>query len=154
MNDLPLFTLIYTSRAVRPFSVDELNELLDRARSFNQRHEITGMLVHLAGTFMQALEGPKESVNELFSERILRDRRHGLIEVVAKGPIRDRKFGDWTMAFKNLDLVKNRPEGFSEYLEKGFTTELASKNKAVAPAILNSFKRRFASLDDSWPPED
>lgn len=147
MNGYPLYTLIYTSKAIKSFSIDELDQLLERARLFNQSHEITGMLVHLSGAFIQALEGPEKLVSGLFSGRISNDGRHDQIEVVAQGPIQERKFGEWRMAFNNLDGLENRPKGFSEYVEKGFTTEFSSENSAVAAAVLNSFKRKFSSVD-------
>ena len=146
MNGYSLYTLIYTSKAIKPFSIDELDHLLERARLFNQGHEITGMLVHLSGFFIQALEGPERLVSGLFSGRISNDSRHNQLEVVAKGPIQERKFGEWRMAFNNLDCLEERPEGFSEYLEKGFTTEFSSKNSAVAAAVLNNFKRKFSNI--------
>jgi hypothetical protein len=147
----PLYSVIYTSRAVRPFSVEDLDKLLERARKYNQTRGITGMLVHLAGSFMQVLEGPKDSVARLFSEKISCDGRHGLIEVVTRGPVGERKFGEWTMAFRNLDEESGaRPEGFSDFVKQGFTTETASDHKAVSAAILNSFRRKFGPQDESW----
>ena len=147
----PLYSIVYTSRAVKPFSVEELDELLKKARANNKEVSVTGMLVHLAGAFMQVLEGSKEAVTYLFRERIARDERHSEVEVATEGPINERKFGDWTMAFKNFDLSPDdRPEGFSDFVKEGFTTELASDHKALSAAILNNFRRKFGPLDESW----
>lgn len=147
----PVFSLIYTSRAVRPFPAEELDQLLEGAREFNESQDITGMLVHLAGSFMQVLEGPEDAVSSLFTEKISRDKRHGLIEIVTKGPIGKRTYGSWTMAFKNLDEEPgDRPEGFSDFVKEGFTNEVEPKHKSVSAAILKGFRRKFGPLDDSW----
>jgi hypothetical protein len=45
-DDTAQYSLIYTSQAVRPFSIEELDGLLEQSRRDNQRLGITGMLVH------------------------------------------------------------------------------------------------------------
>lgn len=147
----PLHSLIYTSRAVRPFSTEDLDQLLLRSRANNRRNGITGMLVYLGGAFMQVLEGPEEAVAKLFSDKVSKDKRHTLVEVITKGPIPERKFGDWMMAFKNLDEdVEDRPEGFSDFVKQGFTSEVESTHKGISAAILQSFRRKFGPMDKSW----
>ncbi len=151
MSESKLYTLVYTSRAIRSFSEGELDALLEQSRTRNSAAGITGMLVHLAGSFMQVLEGSEQAVTELFAEKISNDPRHGLIEVAAKGPISERKFEGWTMAFADLDRPdRDRPDGYSEFIEKGFTTELASGHKAVSAAILHRFRKVHAPLDKLW----
>ncbi|MFT3939588.1 BLUF domain-containing protein [Rhodopseudomonas sp.] len=50
------------------------------------------------GLFAQVLEGPCPSVESLF-EKILRDERHGDIQVLGFGAARERMFSNWSMAF-------------------------------------------------------
>jgi hypothetical protein len=48
------------------------------------------------------------------------------------------------MAFENLDgRFEARPEGFSDFVNQGFTTELASEHRTLSVAILANFRRVF-----------
>ena len=56
---------IYASAATHEMNHDELETILAKARSFNITHDITGMLIYHAGSFIQILEGPEEEVESL-----------------------------------------------------------------------------------------
>ncbi len=54
------------------------------------------------------------------------------------------------MAFDNLDgRFETRPEGFSDFLTEGFTTELASEHQSFAVALLGRFRQTYGSLNAS-----
>ncbi|HTC38071.1 MAG TPA: BLUF domain-containing protein, partial [Steroidobacteraceae bacterium] len=57
----------YTSTATEHLSCADLNELLLGARNRNKTLGVSGMLVFHGGTFLQALEGEKRAVNEVFA---------------------------------------------------------------------------------------
>jgi hypothetical protein len=101
------FFLVYASTAARPFSDDELRDLLTTARAVNLRLDITGLLLYapgagdLPGTFVQYLEGPPAAVRDLYA-RIAADPRHRECTLLREGPTFRRKFSDWTMGFRNL----------------------------------------------------
>jgi hypothetical protein len=148
----PLYSLIYTSRAVSPFTQEEFDQLLERSRNSNGILKITGMLAHMGGSFMQVLEGSEEAVTGLFEKKIARDERHTMVEVVTRGGIAKREFGQWTMAFKNLDeKVGDRPEGFSDFVRQGFTSEIPSDHKGLSTAILRSFRKKYGAVDYPSP---
>ncbi|WP_145069291.1 BLUF domain-containing protein [Engelhardtia mirabilis] len=96
-----LVHVIYSSAARVPFEAAELTALLARSRRRNGELGVTGMLLHVDGSFFQILEGPRESVRELF-ERIARDPRHAEVTTIIDEPIAGRAFGDWTMGFADL----------------------------------------------------
>jgi hypothetical protein len=75
--------------------------LLRDAQMRNINRNITGLLLHIDNKFVQYVEGPKESVLELV-ERILADPRHRQVEVLFEGPVKERLFHDWSMAFDDL----------------------------------------------------
>lgn len=151
MTEITIHSLIYTSRAVEPFTTDELDALLIDTRAKNQKRGITGMLVYLGDAFMQVLEGGKGDVQHVFYNKISKDRRHTQVDVISEGPLSERKFADWTMAFKKIeDANESRPGGFSEFVEKGFSTELVSQHQAYSAAILRSFVKKFGPFDESW----
>ncbi len=80
------------------------------------------MLLYKDGNFMQLLEGPEESVSALLA-RIERDGRHRGMIVLNKKSILNRKFPEWSMAFKHLDDDSlAHTAGYSSFLA-GFTVD-------------------------------
>ena len=107
---LPYF-LIYASTSVRVLSQEELLSLLAGAREFNFRKEVTGLLLYSpgengeSGTFVQFLEGQRSDVQSLYV-RITRDPRHANCTLLKEGTHFQRRFGEWTMGFKDLSSLR------------------------------------------------
>jgi len=104
--------LIYISSAVRPMTEADLTAILETSRTNNIRTDITGMLVYSHGTFMQTLEGPEKEVDLLFDKLCL-DVRHRNVLKLTEGPLAERNFPQWSMAFATFT-----PEAFNDL--KGF----------------------------------
>jgi hypothetical protein len=92
---------IYNSIATRPFDNAQLAELLQKARAANGPLSVTGMLLHVEGTFFQILEGDDDVVRNLFA-KIAGDVRHASVTRIIHEPIPRRRFADWTMGFASL----------------------------------------------------
>jgi len=101
-----MIKLIYISTAIKDFSQEDCESLLEQSREKNQRLNITGLLILKDRTFIQWLEGKEEDVNEVF-ETIKKDDRHFQVTQIAKESIEKRAFPEWHMGFKN---VKNLSE--------------------------------------------
>ncbi|WP_254773613.1 BLUF domain-containing protein [Plantibacter sp. MMLR14_011] len=97
-----MLSLVYASTATQPFSDDDLTALLATCRENNARAQLTGMLVHRDGRFLQVLEGPEPAVRELM-DTLAADPRHTGIRVMFEEPIRERQFAAWTMGFERAD---------------------------------------------------
>lgn len=93
-----LYHVLYRSTATRRFTSSELFELLEKARHFNVKSQITGMLLYSEGHFVQVIEGPEKVIRTLHS-RILQDSRHHHVETVDEGPLLARQFAEWSMDF-------------------------------------------------------
>ena len=97
-----LYRLVYTSRnllkGTEAETKAEVEQILDASRRNNARAEITGALMFNGGAFAQVLEGPQYGVEATF-ERIQRDVRHGEVTVLECGPVAERSFENWSMAF-------------------------------------------------------
>jgi hypothetical protein len=102
----PLCQPVYVSRAVRPFTMGELQFLADMATENNGRLEITGLLTYFGGTFLQILEGPPDRVDRLL-EYIWRDPRHRQFQVLHVVAIDQRRFSGWNIGI--LDLHARPP---------------------------------------------
>jgi hypothetical protein len=100
-----LISLIYASRSTECFHEHEIPDLLQQVRIANAKQEFTGMLLYISGSFVQVLEGQPDPVDALFS-RILRDKRHTQLTLLAREAIPERAFEGWTMMHKTLDPVE------------------------------------------------
>ncbi|RPE72995.1 FAD-dependent sensor of blue light [Tibeticola sediminis] len=98
-----LVRLLYASRAVDP-NPAVIEEILAQSRQFNPTSGITGILCYGGGIFLQALEGGRTAVNELYGH-ILRDPRHKDVVLLHYEEITERRFGGWTMGQVNVSRV-------------------------------------------------
>ena len=98
---MSLIHCIYASTATRPVSDRELSELLQRARVSNAAHGLSGILLHVDGSFFQVLEGEAATVDAVY-ERIRCDPRHSRVTIIVREPIARRAFADWSMGFAEM----------------------------------------------------
>jgi hypothetical protein len=117
-----LYEVIYGSVETRYLTAIQLSDLLKLARAHNQSVDITGVLLHQKGVFVQVLEGDESIVGALH-DRIARDKRHKNVAVFRRGPIQTRQFAAWSMGFLELDpSVLGRLGGWNPLLQKGAAT--------------------------------
>lgn len=95
-----LIQAVYRSRCL----TDVAGELaiLESSRRNNPSHNITGVLVSHGGWFMQVLEGPVLTVNNLMA-KIRTDSRNGDFLLLRANSISKRDFGEWSMASTQVD---------------------------------------------------
>ena len=97
-----VYQIAYVSSAIDDFGPDELADLLAQCRQNNRRHDVTGILIYQHGRFLQVLEGDEEVVTELVA-RIREDDRHSGFFRLLSRQIPQRQFGDWSMAYRQID---------------------------------------------------
>lgn len=100
-----LISLIYASQSTEQFHEHEIPDLLKQARLANAKHELTGMLLYIGGSFLQVLEGQPETVEAVFGT-IGQDKRHTQLTLISKETIFERAYEGWTMNHKTLDPVE------------------------------------------------
>ena len=98
-----LVRLLYASRAVDP-SEAAIESILSQSRQFNPTCGITGILCYGGGIFLQAIEGGRNAVNELYGH-IVRDSRHKDVVLLHYQEITERRFGGWTMGQVNTSRI-------------------------------------------------
>jgi len=97
-------------------SKDEVKHILRASRRNNTGKGITGLLLYRDGSFAQFLEGPADLVDELYN-KIERDTRHRGVIRVLRQPVTKRDFKEWSMAFRDLDMIPRRsPSSSSDEL--------------------------------------
>ncbi len=136
-----LTRLLYVSRAVDKDDKAAIDSILASARSHNPDNGITGVLCYGGGIFLQAIEGGRCAVNELYAQ-IIRDPRHTSVQLLHYEEISERRFGGWTMGQVNLAKLNTsivlkyseRPE-FDPYGVSG-TISLALLEELMATASI------------------
>ena len=99
-----LIRLTYASRSTSPpearFQGLDLGvaRILAKSRKNNQQRQIVGGLLFGDGCFLQCLEGAEEVVLALY-KKIEADPRHRDVKELARAPINERTFGEWSMKY-------------------------------------------------------
>jgi hypothetical protein len=85
-------------------SPDAINTILAQSRQHNPECGITGILCYGGGIFLQAIEGGRMPVSELYGH-IQRDTRHREVVLLHYEEISERRFGGWTMGQVNMSKI-------------------------------------------------
>ena len=158
-----LVRLTYASTAQDGVDLNEFKRILLQAQTNNQRRDLTGMLAFNSKIFLQALEGSRDQVNELYA-KLIRDPRHHSVTMLGYKEIEERHWASWSMGFaapnsdnRALFLKYSQQSTFNPYGMKADATEkmlmeLASTTiamaapapvPAAAPAADNGIFARF-----------
>lgn len=90
--------LLYFSRATRDMTLSDMKDILTAARTNNTELGICGMLCYSNRYFLQALEGDRKEVCELYLH-IADDPRHDELEMISFEYIDKPIFTDWKMGY-------------------------------------------------------
>jgi hypothetical protein len=109
-----LIQLVYVSSAAPGLGEDALGAIRSRAVTVNQPLGITGVLLYRSGTFLQLLEGPGDTVDDLYTA-IMGDPRHTDVTLLVRRPCNERVASAWSMGVLNLDAFD---PGFAPVIER------------------------------------
>ncbi len=148
--DSPLYHIVYLSAASHSLSDDDLRAILSTSRPNNRKRGITGMLLYSDGGFIQALEGPKEEVTDLY-RTIERDPRHGRIITLLEGPIEARNFPEWEMGFEHVAPETPELPGFTRFFDEPAPDEELRQVLPRPIKLLLSFKQNSTTASGRSP---
>ena len=139
-----LLQIVYLSKSTSGMSPDQVTELARACAQTNKTQDITGVLYHHNGHFIQCLEGEDKELITLYAQILNDPRHHDILTAVIK-PIKERMFPKWSMGVV--------PEMQAEIdFDEILPLEAASKghwNEATWARILDSF--RLAAVLDPYP---
>ena len=98
-----LVRLLYASRAIDS-NPDAIEAILNQSRHYNPTCGFTGILCYGGGIFLQAIEGGRMPVSDLYGH-IQRDHRHKDVVLLHYEEITERRFGGWTMGQVNMSKI-------------------------------------------------
>ncbi len=96
-----LVRLLYASRAAAQMDQETLHSILRQSKGNNPPQGITGLLCYSGGIFIQALEGGRIAVNQLYL-KIAADKRHSDVVLLSYEEIGERRFAGWAMGQVNM----------------------------------------------------
>lgn len=124
-----LIRLIYVSTAQDGVDLNEFKRILLQAQTNNHGRDLTGMLAFNSKIFLQALEGARDQVNDLYA-RLMRDPRHHTVTMLSYKEIEERYWSNWSMGFaapntdnRALFLKYSQQSTFNPYGMKAEATE-------------------------------
>ena len=102
-----MFSLVYRSTAIENFNDPEIRKMLENAKIYNEKKDITGCLLYHNQTFIQLLEGEENEVRALYS-KITKDLRHRDICVLHIEENLNPLFSKFSMVYNNLDDISDQ----------------------------------------------
>lgn len=124
--------LIYISQAVRKMSPADLTAIQGTAKTNNAPLDVTGSLFYNGGWFLQVLEGPAATLDQLY-KKIERDPRHKNSRVLYNEPATFRTFPRWNMNMTNLD--DRQADKYDELVEVLDAAQANRKIGSASPAV-------------------
>ncbi len=109
--------VIYRSKPVASFKLDEIAKIINQSRWQNPLHGITGALLYDGKHFVQIIEGPDQSIGDLF-RNIAADPRHTNVEILLDVQVETRSFKTWAMGYAYADLgqaLQDLPVGIDSF---------------------------------------
>lgn len=127
-----MIRLLYCSQAKSDTDAEDIKEILLQSRKNNKLNEITGVLVHGGGLFLQLLEGPEQNVLRTYV-KILDDKRHKDSRIIHITPAKERLFSNWTMG-----IIERDPLEF-EHIAQIRAHRLESVNAKAFEEVMRAF---------------
>lgn len=95
------------SEASEALQTSGVEDMLRTARAKNRLRDITGLLVFDHRCFLQALEGDRQQLSDLYGS-LVRDTRHQRLLLLQCVAVDERQFADWSMGFAPADAARQR----------------------------------------------
>jgi Sensors of blue-light using FAD len=129
-----IWQVLYRSDQAYEMDAADLVKLLLESRTYNGKHDITGLLLYRGGQFMQLLEGSQPEVQRLF-RKIATDPRHHVEVVEVDAPAGRRLFPDWRMGFAEAPEMDGHPAFAGVESERDVMTGLSALASGHMPAM-------------------
>jgi hypothetical protein len=131
--------LLYVSNTSRTIAPSLLNDILTASRRNNQALDVTGLLLHIDGGFLQVLEGEELALSTLYA-RIRADKRHWNTQLLLDHQS-ERAFGEWSMGFERLDGQDPETAGMFGVTQEAIAGRLSPTAGKVVITMLRTFYR-------------
>jgi hypothetical protein len=128
-----LIRLIYASTAQPGVDLNEFKRILLQAQTNNHSRDLTGTLAFNSKIFLQALEGARDQINDLYA-RLIRDPRHHTVTMLGYKEIEERHWANWSMGFAAPNA--NNRSLFLKYSQQSIFNPYGMKADAVEKMLM------------------
>lgn len=142
-----IFHLVYLSHAKEGISYSDIQNILNSSKKYNEKNEISGVLIFREGYFLQLLEGEQDHVLETIG-RIIQDRRHHHFQVIIEATSNQRIFNSWTMNFLDGDTVCGVTEKMVANIMELSMSHKYNEKENILPMI-KCFKKSTPEFNNS-----
>ena len=135
-----LSSLLYVSNSTIPSSDADVvsQQIVATAVARNPELGLTGALLFTGEHFAQVLEGELDAI-DLLMEAITRDSRHNQVRFVECGPLPERRFKAWSMAYFGPSVFVSR------YVTR-LMNDMPPSDQRHYAYWLNELMRQFAAV--------
>jgi Sensors of blue-light using FAD len=137
-----LTRLLYASTVTNHVDINDLELLLQQAQQSNRRHDITGMMAFDGNFFLQAIEGQRAKISQLYAN-LMHDRRHHTVALLSAHEIEERLWSDWSMGFANP--TSHSREFFLNYSTTPTFNPYNMKSRAAEQLLVDLASQTHAS---------
>ena len=131
-----LYGICYVSTLRSPLDSHELRELFVFCATKNIAENVSGILLHNSGNFLQYFEGDELKIKELFYSKIKKDTRHKNIITLFEKEINDLYFTGYKAGFTSI-IEDNQIGSLRSYLN--LLKYLDSAEMEALSKTVNSF---------------
>ena len=158
-----IYHLVFLSRATSPASDALFESIRNCAERNNTANQITGLLLHCAGYYMEVLEGAARDVADTYA-RVNNDARHTDIECLYFERSPHRFYPDWSLGVyelmrtgvpvsrNELRRILEPADGVTHYNQMSYGRVVRAFEKFRSLVTGSSFNEaNLPSLDDFCP---
>jgi len=138
-----MMRLLYASAARDGLIYRDVLSIAQVASEKNAKVGVTGALCFGGGAFLQALEGERSAVNDIY-RKIAQDARHTGCEILSADAITTRLFADWSMKMIGWDTV---PTARRRAILQHHTDSMVFTPSAMTGAQAQGFLRELVEVD-------
>lgn len=126
-DDEALWSWTYVSRSLLNPQESEsaIADIVAASKRNNAAANVSGALMAVGSTFAQLIEGPRHGV-EGIKAAILADDRHYAIETLAEGPVSQRRFSRWSLAYAGRSAFFQRVLSEAPIIHRGSDRTIAT----------------------------
>ncbi len=131
-----LYSICYVSTSNKELDSSELKQLFEFCAIKNITEDISGILLHNSGNFLQYFEGDEVKIKELYYSKIKKDTRHKNIITVFEKRIDNLYFIGYKAGFTSV-IEENQTASLRSYLN--LLNYLDSTEMEALSKTVNSF---------------
>lgn len=138
-SKVSLRQIIYVSLLSESQDPSCISDILRESQSNNADNHVTGMLLYVNGSFLQVLEGNRETLQKLYT-KICADPRHSSAVKILDHESPERDFPRWSMGHAEVTTAEiDKLSGLNDFFSRGHC--LTELDEGIVRRVLTEFRQ-------------